>query len=62
MNVRSLRKHHDELEALVSSLESSPDIICLSETWLHEYDDKHCFKIKGYHEVISKPRANNGER
>ena len=41
MNVQSLRKHHDELEALVNSLESPPDIICLSETWLHEYDDKH---------------------
>ena len=57
MNVRSLRKHHDELEALVSSLESPPDIICLNETWLHEYDDKHSYKRKGYHEVISKLRA-----
>ena len=54
------RKHHDELEALVSSLESPPDIICLSETWLHEYEDKHSYKIKGYHEVISKPRASTG--
>ena len=55
-----LRKHHDELEALVSSLESPPDIICPSETWLHEYDVKHSYKLKGYHEVISKPRASTG--
>ena len=49
-----------ELEALVSSLESPPDIIILSETWLHEYDDKYSFKLKGYHDVISKPRASTG--
>ena len=57
MNERSLHKQHDELEALVSSLESPPNIICLSELWLHEYYDKHSYKTKGYHEVISKPRA-----
>ena len=48
MNVRLLRKHHDELEALVSSLESPPDFFCLSETWLHEYNDNHSYKLKGY--------------
>ena len=47
MNVRSFCKHHDELEALVKSLESPPDIICLSETWFFECDDKYSYKLKG---------------
>ena len=46
MIVRLLRKPHDELKELVSSLESPTDNICLSKSWLHEYDDKSSYKIK----------------
>ena len=34
VNVRSLKKHLNDLEALVHSLESPPNVICLTETWL----------------------------
>ena len=34
LNIRSLKPHFDKLEALILSLESPPDIICRTETWL----------------------------
>ena len=33
VNVRSLKKHLHDLEALIHSLESRPNVICLTETW-----------------------------
>ena len=44
LNVRSLEKHLEDLEALAYSLESPPaDILCLTETWLSEKDDPKLF-------------------
>ena len=34
LNIRSLKPHFDKMEALILSLESPPDIICITETWL----------------------------
>ena len=36
VNVRSLKKHLNDLEALVHSLEFPPNVLCLTETWLTE--------------------------
>ena len=48
VNVRSLKKHVNDLEALVHSLESLPDIICLTETWLSDNDDIDSLLVPGY--------------
>ena len=60
MNVRSLNKHHDELEALINSLESPPDVVCISETWLQEDNSVNCFKLSGYNTIINKSRKGIG--
>ena len=52
INVRSLKGHLNELEALVYSLESPP-ILCLSETWLTENDDNKCYLIDGYNKFAT---------
>ena len=38
LNIRSLKTHLEELEALVSSFECPPEVICLTETWLTDND------------------------
>ena len=60
MNVRSLNKHHDELEALIKSLESPPDVVCISETWLQEDNSVNCFKLSAYKTIINKSRKGIG--
>ncbi len=60
LNVRSLRKNLDKLEALVYSLESPPSIVCLTETWLNEDHDPYCFLLKGYTQLSSKVRDSRG--
>ena len=47
VNVRSLKSHLEKLEAIVLSLESPPDILCLTETWLAANDDPKMFLVKG---------------
>ena len=42
--LRSMRKHHDDLEALITDLESPPDRVCLSENRLYEAEDINCFE------------------
>ena len=54
VNVRSLKLHLEKLEALVLSLESSPDVLCLTETWLTDYEDPILFLINGYTQYIAK--------
>ena len=60
VNVRSLRKNINNLEALVFSLESPPSVICLTETWLNEDDDKFCYLLKGYNCLSSIVRDSRG--
>ena len=55
LNVRSIRKHYAELESLVSGLDSQPDILCLSETWLSN-DNINSYSIKGYKHLAVKNR------
>lgn len=35
LNIRSIRKHHDDLIALLCILDHAFSFICLSETWLY---------------------------
>ena len=60
MNVRSLKKHVHDLEALVNSLESPPDIICLTETWLSDNDDIDSLLVPGYKNYAIKNRETHG--
>ena len=56
LNVRSLKPHFEQLEALILSLETPPDIICLSETWLCEGDNYAGLLINGYNQFCVKNR------
>ena len=58
--VRSLKKHLEDLEALAYSLESPPDILCLTESWLSEKDDPKLFLVTGYQNLLSKVRDSKG--
>ena len=39
-NIRSLNKNLDQLSALLSTLNSKFDILCFTECWLHESNEK----------------------
>ena len=56
INIRSLKPHLDKLEALVLSLEKTPEIICLTETWLCESDNFAGLLINGYNQFCVKNR------
>ena len=60
LNIMSLKPHYEKLEALILSLESPPDIICLSETWLNETDEGKIYLINGYNQCLMQNR--NGMR
>ena len=60
LNVRSLKRHIEDLEALVHSLESPPDFLCLTETWLSKNDDPKSLLVTGYQNVASKVRDSKG--
>ena len=47
LNMRSLAKKLDSLDALVNSFSHVPDVIALSETWLKEKNSKH-YCLDGY--------------
>ena len=55
-----MKKHLEDLEALAYSLESPPDILCLTETWLSEKDDPKLFLVTGYQNLLSKVRDSKG--
>ena len=60
VNVRSLKKHLSDLEALVHSLESPPNVICFTETWLTENDDIDSLLVPGYNNYAIKNRNTLG--
>ena len=39
LTVRSLRKHHEDIEEFLSSLESPSNILYLTENWQNEIDE-----------------------
>ena len=60
LNTRSIKKHYEELEALISCFESPPSIICLTESWLTNVDDPNLFKVTKYNTCLSKSRVGRG--
>ena len=60
LNVRSLKPHYEKLEALILSLESPPDVICLTETWLTANDDPKCYLLPGYRQFVFRNRKSTG--
>ena len=60
LNIRSLKKHHEELEALLLSFNHTPSILALTETWLTDADAPYCFKLTGYNTVLSRNRKSRG--
>ena len=59
-NVRSLKKHLNDLEALIHSLESPPNLIGLTETWLTDNDDIDSLLVPGYNNYAVKNRNTHG--
>ena len=45
---------------LILSLESPPDIICLTETWLTDNDKNESWLISGYNQCCTKSRKTLG--
>ena len=60
LNIRSLKPHFDKLEALILSLESPLDIICITETWLTKNDPSESWLINGYNQYFTKNRETTG--
>ena len=58
VNVRSFKAHGSELEALVSSPESPPTVLCLTETWLTRFDVAQHYLVSGYTSFHVKSREN----
>ena len=48
------------MEALVHSLESPPNVICLTKTWLTENDDIDSLLVPGYNNYAIKKRNTLG--
>ena len=60
LNIRSLKKHHEELEELLLSFNYTPSILAVTETWLTDADAPYCFKLTGYIIVLSRNRKSRG--
>ena len=58
LNIRSLKPHFTKLEALILSLESPPEVIRLTETWLADLDSFPNYLIHGYNHLLVKNRTN----
>lgn len=57
INARSIRKHFDDIQLLLSALDNPFSLIGISETWLND-DDKNLFDLPSYKSEYSH-RANN---
>lgn len=52
INIRSLNKHHMELESLLSTANHCFDIVGCSETWLNKISHLESLNISGYNLII----------
>ena len=59
-NVQSLKKHLEDVETLLGSLESPMNLLGLTETRLREIDDVNLFKITGFHTIITNTKKTRG--
>ena len=62
MNIRSLRKHLNELEIFLQILEHKQEIFAKTESWMTESDGMRDFNITDYQPVESTPRINDKRR
>lgn len=60
INARSIRKHFDDIQNLLSSFENPFSLISISETWLSD-DDKNLFCFPSYKsEYSNRAHSNHG--
>ena len=59
-NVRSLKKHHEDIEALLSLESPTINVLCFTETWLTETDNEKMFSFKGFNTIFSNNRKTRG--
>ena len=59
VNVRSVKKNYQEKEALITSLESPPEISCLTETWLSDSEESENYLVCGKRYCV-KNRSHTG--
>ena len=52
-NIRSLPRNFEEFELEIEQLAQSPDIICLTETWLKNNSNNDIFQTQGYDPLYS---------
>ena len=58
LKIRSPKPQLEQLEALILGLESPRDIICISETWLHDNDNCAGYLISDYNQFCMENRQN----
>ena len=62
LNVQSLHAHHSNLESMIHNLNYCPDVICLSETWIQDGQEK-LYSIENYTTIgnnLGKKRNDHG--
>ena len=52
-NIRLLTKNFDDLQVLLESLSEKPSAICLTETWLKEYNHTKSMFLEGYRPLVN---------
>ena len=55
-NVRSLKKHYEDIEALLSLESPTINVLCFTEKWLTETDNEKIFSFKGFITILSNNR------
>ena len=61
LNILSLPNHIDDLLPFLSSLDTSIDILILTETWLNETNDTPLLDIPNYSHVSVNRKNRRGE-
>ena len=57
LNIRSLRCHHDQLNAFFEGFSTKPLVIALCETWLTDNDPTSLYKINGFSNIATHNRG-----
>ena len=58
MNIRSIYHNFEELQLLISSFETLPVAICLTEIWLRKDDTLESFRLDGYQKPLLVSHSN----
>ena len=61
INARSLPKNFDNIVAFLNTLNSAPDVLAITETWLNK-NNKHLYQLIGYHSfhLVRSNRVHGG--